>query len=96
MRASPYRRISIVVVAAAAIATLGASSSAMAAPSHTAGAPECEQVVASYGYVVGPGVQGACGVLEPPPPTYGERLDCQGRLEGLGVANNIAIEACWK
>ncbi|WP_154686024.1 hypothetical protein [Streptomyces sp. RTd22] len=45
---------------------------------------------------MGPGVQGACGVLEPPPPTYGERLDCQGRLEGLGVANNIAIEACWK
>ena len=84
-------------VGAMALAAAGAGLASAAADSgpQLKGAVQCEQVVAKYGYPVGPATKGACGVLEPPPPTYGERLECQGRLEQLGVENGQASEACW-
>ncbi len=68
------------------------------APVHTAGVADCEQTVAANGYPVGPKVTAACSIPapNPPAPTYGERLDCQNHLQGLAVASNVAIEACWK
>jgi hypothetical protein len=91
------RVIQAAVVGAMALAAAGAGLSSASADSglQVKGAVQCEQVVAKYGYIVGPGVKGACAVLEPPPPSYGERLDCQMRLEQLGVETGQAREACW-